>query len=117
MSPLDAFLGLALIVLCVHVGLLLMALVRALLPQRRHPHRALGLSAGAAALVGELLALRGLLGRPLPLAWVAGLLLLGAVLGLLARSSWRDHPAGRAAFYAVMGAPLVLAFVALLALR
>ena len=117
MTPLDAALGVLLVALCAHVGILLVALVRGALPQRRHPDKALALLAGGAALVGELLALRGLLGRPPPLAWIVGLLGAGALLGFLARGAWKAHPVGRAAFHAVLAAPLVLAFVAVLSLR
>lgn len=117
MTPLDAMVGALLFLLCAHVGTLFVALVRGALPQRRHPDRRLALLAGGAALAGELLALRGLLGRPPPVAWVAGLLLVGVLLGILARGVWREHPAGRAAFHAVLAAPIVLAFVVALALR
>ena len=115
MTPLATIVGAMLILLCAHVGLLIVALVRGALPQRRHPDRRLALLAGAAALAGELLALRGLLGRPPPIAWIVGLLLVGAVLGFLARGAWHAHPAGRAAFHAVLAPPIVLAFVAALA--
>lgn len=117
MSPLDAVLGFMLVVLCGHVGILLVALARGFLPQRRHPDRITALSAGAAALVGELLALRGILGKPAPLAWVAGLLALGVLLGLFARGAWKEHPVGRAAFHAVVAAPLVVLFTIVLNLR
>lgn len=116
MTPLDAFVGLALIALCAHVGILAVVLARGAMPQRRHPDRTLALCAGAAALAGELLALRGLI-RPAPLPWVAGLLGLGLLLGFLARGTWREHPVGRAAFHAVLAGPLVLLFVVALSLR
>lgn len=117
MTPLDSLVAIALVVLCVHVGVLLVALARGLVPQRRHPDRAMALAAGGAALVGELLALRGLLGDPAPLAWVGGLLGLGLLLGILARGAWREHAVGRAAFHAVVAPAVVLVFVAALTLR
>lgn len=117
MTPLDSLLALVLFALCAHVGILLVAIARGLLPQRRHPQRLPSLAAGAAALVAELLALRGLLGRPAAPVWVLGLLGLGALLGLLSRAGWREHPAGRAAFHAVLAAPMVLLFVLVLTFR
>lgn len=117
MSVGDGAAGVLLVALCAHVGVLVVALVRGSLPQRRSSERALALSAGSAALVGELLALGSLLGRPAPLPWVAGLLALGLLLGVLARATWRAHPAGRAAFHAVVAAPLVAMFVLALTFR
>lgn len=113
----DATVGVLLVALCAHVGVLMVGLVRALLPQRRHAQRAVGLAAGVAALVGELSALRGLLGAPVAPAWIAGLLGLALVLGLAARSGWREHAAGRVAFQALFAAPLVAAFVIALSFR
>jgi len=116
-TPLDAALGILLVVLCGHVGILIVMLTRGALPQRRHPQKRWALAAGALTLAGELLALRGLLGKPSPIGSVVGLLALGLVIGLAVRGSWREHPAGRAAFHAVWGAPIVAVFVVLLALR
>ena len=117
MSPLDSIVALALVALCAHVGILIVSLFRGAIPQRRHPDKLVALLAGSAALVGELLALRGLLGNPEPLAWVAGLLGVGALLGVLARGAWKEHPVGRAAFHAVIAAPLVALFVVALTFR
>lgn len=117
MTPLDSFVAIALVALCAHVGILIVALVRGVLPQRRHPDRGKALAAGSAALVGELLALRALLGVAAPLPWVGGLLLLGLLLGLLARGAWREHPVGRAAFHAVVAPAVVAVFVGALMLR
>lgn len=117
MTPLDATLGILLILVCAHVGILVVVLVRGALPQRRHPQRRWALAAGGAALLGELLALRSLLGKPAPLPLVVGLLVVGALAGFALRSMWREHPAGRAAFQAVLAPPIVTAFVIVLALR
>lgn len=117
MSPLDSFVAIALVALCAHVGVLLVVLFRGALPQRRHPDRTMALAAGGAALAGELLSLRGLLGAPVPLPWVGGLLGLGLLLGILARGAWREHPVGRAAFHAVVAPAVVLVFVMSLMLR
>lgn len=117
MSALDTVVAILLVALCLHVGVLIVVLVRASLPQRRHPQRAVALTAGAAALVGELMALGGLLGRPAPPAWVAGALGLAIGLALACRSSWREHAAGRAAIQAFVAPPLVAAFVIALSLR
>lgn len=117
MTPLDSLVAIALVALCAHVGILIVALARGAMPQRRHPDRTIALAAGGAALVGELLALRGLLGDPAPLAWVAGLLGLGLLLGVLARGAWREHPVGRAAFHAAIAPAFVVVFAGALALR
>lgn len=117
MTPLDAATGILLVALCAHVGILIVSLVRGALPQRKHPQARFALAAGALALVGELLALRSLLGKPAPIAWVAGLLGVALVGGVSVRGGWREHPAGRAAFHAVLAAPLVTLFVVVLALR
>lgn len=117
MTPLDAATGVLLVALCGHVGVLGVSLGRILLPQRRSRERALGFVAGAAAVLGELLALKSLLGKPASLAWVGGLLVVGFGLGLYGRGLWRSHPAGRAAFHAVVAAPLVILFVVVLNLR
>lgn len=117
MSPLDAAIAILLIALAGHVGLLMVLAVRALLPARRHPQRTLALLAGLAALVGELLALRGLLGVRAPPMWVAGALAAAALLGLAARGTWRESAAGQLAFQALVAAPLVLVFSVALALR
>jgi len=42
---------------------------------------------------------------------------LGALLGVFARGAWKEHPVGRAAFHAVVAAPLVLLFVLVLTFR
>lgn len=116
-TPLDSLVAILLVALCAHVGILLVAIARGLLPQRRHPDRLAALAAGVAAVAGELLALRGLLGNPAPLPWVLGFLGVGVLLGVIARGTWREHPVGRAAFHAVVAAPLVALFVVALTLR
>ena len=117
MTPLDAALGIVLVALCAHVGILLVSIGRALLPQRWHRARRISLAAGTAALVGELLVLRGLVGAPASPPFVLGALGLALLLGILARDTWREHNYGRAAFHAVIAAPLVLIFVVVLTLR
>ncbi|HUR70103.1 MAG TPA: hypothetical protein VM370_12735 [Candidatus Thermoplasmatota archaeon] len=117
MTPLDAFVGVMLVALCAHVGLLLVAIGRALLPQRRSRALWVCVAAGAAALAGELLVLRGLVGRPASPPVVGALLGLGVLLGLMARSVWRERGHGRAALHAVVAAPLVVLFVLALSLR
>lgn len=106
-----------LVLISAHAGLLIVMLVRAALPTRRTPERALGILAALAALVGELLALRSLIGRHAPLPVIVGALGLALLLGLLARPAWRANAAGRAAFYATWAAPLVFALVMANALR
>lgn len=115
--PLDAAVGILLLAMCAHVGVLLVGLARALLPQRRHPQRGVGIAAGIAALAGELLALGGLLGEPARPAWMGGILGLAILLAVAARSGWRQHAAGRLAFQALFAPPLVVTFVAALSFR
>jgi hypothetical protein len=116
-TPLDATVGILLVVLCGHAAMLMVLLVRGGIPQRRHPQRRAALLAGIAALLGELLSLKGLLGRPASPLWVFGLLGAGVLLALVARPAWREHPAGRAAVHALVAAPLVVVFVVVLSLR
>lgn len=117
MGPADSLVAFALVALCAHLALLLVVLVRGILPARRDAAARLALAAGAAALVGELLALGLLLGRRVPLPWLAGTLGLAFLLGFLARGTWRSNAAGRAAFYALFAAPLVAVLWVALALR
>lgn len=106
-----------LVLLCAHVALLVVALARALLPRRRDVTARVAIASGAAALVGDLLVLGSLLGRPAALPWVLGAFGLAAAGAVAVRASWRATPAGRAAFYALLGAPLALALLVALAFR
>lgn len=118
MSLLDGLLGVALVALCIHVAVLFVQLARALLLwRRRDPSWTMGLAAGATGLLGELVVLGILIGRPPSLAWVLGLLGASLALGLLSRPTWRAHAAGRVGRSALLAAPLGLAVAAVLIAR
>lgn len=110
---LDFLLGALMVAVAVHAALLLFVLVRALLPARREEAYQTCMAAGTSALLGELLLLGGLVGRPLWVLVAPLFLVAGLGIALYARRFWTTTPAGHAARQAVYAAPLGLLLTAL----